>query len=64
MEPGAEQISATPRRKLIGQSIRMLIPDDLQSEEDMVLAKIRGGEKVDHYETIRQRKDGTRSRSR
>ena len=44
----------------VGQSIRMLIPDELQSEEDMVLAKIRAGEKIDHYETIRQRKDGTR----
>ena len=38
----------------------MLIPDDLQDEEDVVLAKIRAGERVDHYETIRQRKDGTR----
>ena len=36
--------SATPRRKRIGRSIRMLIPDDLQSEEDTVLAKIRAGE--------------------
>ena len=38
----------------------MLIPDDLQGEEDIVLAKIRAGEKVDHYETVRQRKDGSR----
>ena len=38
----------------------MIIPDELQSEEDDVLAKIRAGEKVDHYETVRQRKDGTR----
>ena len=37
----------------------MLIPADLQSEEDVVLAKIRAGERVDHFETIRQRKDGT-----
>ena len=37
----------------------MLIPDELQGEEDMVLAKIRAGEKIDHYETVRQRKDGT-----
>ena len=49
----------------IGQSIRMIIPADLQGEEDVVMAKIRAGEKVDHYETIRQRKDGsTLSRSR
>ena len=38
----------------------MLIPDELQSEEDTVIAKIRAGEKVDHYETVRQRKDGSR----
>jgi PAS domain S-box-containing protein len=44
----------------IGRSIRMLIPDELQHEEDVVLAKIRAGEKIDHYETVRQRKDGTR----
>jgi PAS domain S-box-containing protein len=44
----------------IGQSIRMLIPDDLQDEEDMVLARIRAGVKIDHYETVRQRKDGSR----
>ncbi len=37
----------------------MLIPDELQGEEDTVLAKIRAGEKVDHYETTRQRKDGS-----
>src|SRR5579872_456976 len=44
----------------IGRSIRMIIPETLQSEEDVVLAKIRAGDKVDHYETVRQRKDGTR----
>ena len=38
----------------------MLIPQELQGEEDVVLAKIRAGEMVDHYETVRQRKDGTR----
>ena len=44
----------------IGNSIRMIIPDELQSEEDVVLSKIRAGDKVDHYETVRQRKDGSR----
>jgi PAS domain S-box-containing protein len=42
----------------VGKSIRMLIPDHLQGEEDTVLSKIRAGEKVDHYETVRQRKNG------
>src|SRR5262249_27569138 len=40
-------------------SIRMIIPADRQSEEDDVLAKIRQGQTVDHFETVRQRKDGT-----
>jgi signal transduction histidine kinase/CheY-like chemotaxis protein len=44
---------------MIGRSIRRIIPDDLQREEDDVLARIRRGERVDHYETIRRRKDGT-----
>ena len=43
----------------IGRSIRMIIPADRQAEEDNVLARIRAGEAVTHYETIRQRKDGT-----
>src|SRR3954447_16190187 len=43
----------------IGQSIRMIIPADRQSEEDMVLARIRSGDAITHFETIRQRKDGT-----
>jgi PAS domain S-box-containing protein len=45
--------------EIIGQSIRILVPADRQAEEDDVLAFIRRGEKVDHFETIRRRKDGT-----
>src|SRR5215213_9598493 len=55
----AERMFGYTEQEAIGRSIRMLIPADLQSEEDVVLAKIRAGEKVDHYETIRQHKDGT-----
>ena len=43
---------------MVGQSIRRLIPDDRQQEEDEVLSRIRRGERVEHYETIRRRKDG------
>ncbi len=45
--------------EIIGRSIRIVIPDDRQSEEDEVLARIRRGERVDHFETMRKRKDGT-----
>jgi PAS domain S-box-containing protein len=57
--PGAERIFGYTAEEAIGKSIRMLIPQDLQGEEDEVLAKIRAGDKVDHYETVRLRKDGT-----
>ena len=57
--PAAERMFGYTAAEAIGQSIRMLIPAELQGEEDTVLAKIRAGEAIDHYETIRQRKDGT-----
>jgi PAS domain S-box-containing protein len=55
----AERLFGYSATEMIGQSIRRVIPDDRQQEEDEVLRKIRLGEKVDHYETIRRKKDGT-----
>jgi PAS domain S-box-containing protein len=55
----AERMFGYPPEEAIGRSIRMLIPADRQSEEDTVLARIRAGETVDHFETVRQRRDGT-----
>jgi PAS domain S-box-containing protein len=54
----AERMFGYTQAEALGRSIRMLIPQELQAEEDTVLAKIRAGEMVEHYETIRQRKDG------
>ena len=45
--------------EMVGQSIRRIIPADRQSEEDDVLARIHRGDRVDHFETVRQRKDGS-----
>ena len=56
----AERMFGYSAAEAIGRSIRMLIPEELQAEEDHVLAKIRAGEKIDHFETIRQHRDGTR----
>ena len=42
----------------MGRSIRLIIPPDRQFEEDNVLARIRRGESVAHFETLRLRKDG------
>ena len=57
--PAAERMFGYTAEEVLGRSIRLLIPQHLQSEEDAVLAKIRAGEIVDHFETIRQRKDGS-----
>jgi len=55
----AERMFGYTAAEAVGRSIRMIIPDDRQFEEDNVLARIRAGEAVTHYETIRVRKDGT-----
>ena len=57
---GAEQIFGYSAEEAIGQSIRMLIPPDRQSEEDEILERLNKGERIEHYETERIRKDGTR----
>jgi len=45
--------------EMVGKSIITVIPKDRRQEEVVILGKIRQGEKVEHYETIRLRKDGT-----
>jgi PAS domain S-box-containing protein len=46
--------------EIIGQSILQLIPQELHHEEDMILAKLRAGQRIDHYETVRIRKNEER----
>jgi PAS domain S-box-containing protein len=55
----AERMFGYTAAEAVGKSIRIIIPDVRQSEEDFVLGQIRKGESVQHYETVRQRKDGT-----
>lgn len=55
----AERMFGYTASEMVGQSIRRLIPDDRRQEEDDVLARIRLGQRVEHYETVRRRKDGT-----
>jgi PAS domain S-box-containing protein len=43
----------------IGRSVRIIVPDDRQAEEDEVLRRIRSGESLEHFETTRRRKDGS-----
>ena len=54
----AERIFGYTAAEMIGRSIRTIIPDDRQGEEDATLATIRRGDKVDHFQTIRRRKNG------
>ena len=56
--PAAEAMFGYTAAEVVGQSIRIIIPSDRQEEEDFVLGKIRCGERVDHFETIRQTKHG------
>ena len=54
----AERLFGYPAHELIGQPIRVLIPSERQAEEDEIIARIRNGVRVDHFETVRVTKDG------
>ena len=56
--PAAERVFGYTSAEMIGESIRRIIPADRQHEEDEVLAQIRAGRTIDHFETQRQTKDG------
>jgi PAS domain S-box-containing protein len=55
---GAERIFDYPPEEAIGKSITMLIPPERQHEEDMIVGRLRRGERTDHFETVRRRKGG------
>jgi PAS domain S-box-containing protein len=55
----AERIFGYSALEAIGQPITLVIPKDRQSEEIEILTRIRRGERIDHFETVRQRKDGS-----
>jgi PAS domain S-box-containing protein len=57
---GAEQLFGYTPFEAIGQPIFLIIPDDRVAEEEDVLARLRRGEKIDHFETVRRAKDGRR----
>ena len=55
----AERLFGYPAKEVVGKSITILIPSDRLNEEGEILGRIRRGERVDHFETVRQRKDGS-----
>ena len=57
---GAERLFGYTAKEAVGQHISMIIPQDRRDEETTILAKLRKGERIDHFDTIRMRKDGTK----
>ena len=56
---GAERLFGYKAEEVVGKPVTMLIPPDRHHEQPEIVARIRRGERVDHYETVRRRKDGT-----
>ena len=56
---GAERLFGYTAQEAIGQPVTMLMPPERFDEEVGILERIRRGESIDHYETVRRRKDGT-----
>lgn len=55
----AERMFGYTANEAIGQSIILIIPPDRKEEESSILARLARGERIDHFQTVRQRKDGT-----
>jgi PAS domain S-box-containing protein len=58
--PGAERMFGYSAAEAVGQSITMLIPPDEPDEFPSIMERIGRGERVSHYETVRQKNDGSR----
>jgi PAS domain S-box-containing protein len=56
---GAERLFGYTADDIVGKPVTVLIPPERGDEEHGILARIRRGERMDHYETVRRRKDGT-----
>jgi PAS domain S-box-containing protein len=55
----AQRLFGYTEHEAVGKPITLIIPADRYDEEPQILARIRRGERIDHYETIRRRKDGS-----
>ncbi len=56
---GAERIFGYTADEVVGKPVTILMPPEQQDEEPEILARLRGGERIDHYQTVRRRKDGS-----
>src|SRR5262245_43347935 len=57
--PGAERLFGYTAEEAVGKPVTILIPPVRHNEEQMILEQIRHGERIEHYKTVRQRKDGS-----
>ena len=57
---GAERLFGYTAKEAVGQPITMIIPLERRSEETIILARLRQGDRIDHFDTVRLRKDGTK----
>jgi PAS domain S-box-containing protein len=56
---GAERLFGHTAEEAVGKPVTILIPPDQHREEEMILERVRRGERIEHYETVRKRKDGS-----
>ena len=56
----AERLFGYKAEEIIGRPITLIIPPELHKDETTILSKIRRGEKIEHFETVRVRKDGVK----
>ncbi|MGC2549420.1 MAG: PAS domain S-box protein [Candidatus Sulfotelmatobacter sp.] len=57
---GAQRIFGFTPEEAVGQPITMIIPPELQDEEKEIIRRLRNGERIEHYETVRMTKSGER----
>jgi PAS domain S-box-containing protein len=58
--PAAERMYGYAAAEVIGRHITLIVPEERRAEEDEVLSRLRRGESIEHFETVRQAKDGRR----
>ena len=56
----AERLFGYAAKEIIGKPVTLIIPPELHQDEDLILSKIKRGEKIDHFETVRVKKSGER----